>query len=261
LGIPLRQGRSFSDSDSDPFTIPVIVNDRLAQQHFNGTEVLGSTISQGRPASVVGVVGTVSRYEIGEAPKPTIYYHLPQYSWLTTMYVVARSTLTTESVTALVRQAIRELDPAVAVYDARSMEERVNGSVGGRRLAMQLLAGFAALAIVLAVLGIYGLLSYLVAQRHHEFGVRLALGATPREVSWLIVRGGATLAALGLIAGLLAFVAIAPVMSALLYQTGPRDPTAMLVAAGALALATTMACWLPARRAAHVTPLDAIRTE
>lgn len=261
LGIPLLEGRAFTDADNAPTVIPVLINEQLAKQYFGTDDPLGKHVSQGRPATIVGVVGNVRRSDIGEPPKATIYYHYPQYAWLGTMYVALRTTLPADAAAALVRGAVREQDPNVPVFDVMTMDERVERSLGARRLTMLVLTGFAALALALAVLGIYGVLSYSVAQRTHEIGIRLALGAEPQDVVRLIVRGGVGLAALGLAGGLVVFLAISRVLDSLLYGIGPRDPTTIAAGVVLLIIIALIASWLPARRAARVDPVVSLRAE
>jgi ABC-type antimicrobial peptide transport system permease subunit len=161
----------------------------------------------------------------------------------------------------MVAEAIREVDPELPIYDPRTMQQRVARSLGDRSLAAAVLGGFAALALVLALLGTYGVLSYSTAQRTHELGIRIAVGARPDEVIGMVLRSGAVLAAAGLAIGVAVYLGLARVLDSMVYGIGPRDP---VIVAGGLALllgAALLASWLPARRAARLSPMVALRDE
>jgi putative ABC transport system permease protein len=260
MGIPLLRGRAFVAADQGD-NVAAIIDETLAKAFFGDEDPVGKQISQGRPATIVGVVRAVAHGELGEPTHPTIYYHFPQYAWLNFMFAVMRTSLPDESAIGLARSAVRQLDPALPVFDVKTMPERIKGSLAPRRLAMAVLAGFAALSLVLALLGIYGVISYSTAQRTQEIGIRVALGARPQDVTRMVLRGGLGLALIGLGAGTLLFLALAHVVNSLLYGIGSRDP--VTIAGGILLLSTIalIASYLPARRAARVDPLVALRAE
>jgi ABC-type antimicrobial peptide transport system permease subunit len=161
-----------------------------------------------------------------------------------------------------VRNAVSTIDPLLPVYDVARMPERVDRSLGARRLAVTVLGCFAAVALLLAMLGTYGVLSYSTSQRTRELGIRMALGARPGDVVTMVLRNGLTLAALGLMAGALVYLGIGDrVLSALLYGVGARDPVTLVAGVVFLGGAAVLACWIPARRAAAVDPAVTLRVE
>jgi len=209
---------------------------------------------------IVGVVANVAPEALGEAPHPTIYYPLRQLG-TGSAAIVLRASLPPAGAERLVRDAVRALDPQLPVHDVRVMRERVVESLGARRLAVAVLAGFAAIALALAVLGIYGVLSYGVTQRLRELGIRTALGAQARDVVGLVLARGVRLTLAGLVAGTLLFLALGRGLSALLYGVGPRDPVTIASGVALLGAVAIVASWLPARRAARVEPIHILRTE
>jgi putative ABC transport system permease protein len=259
MGIPLLRGRAFDETDRASSPVVAIIDDQLADHYFHGQDPIGKRINQGRDAEIVGVVRRVDQSELGEPPKPMVYYAFAQSPWWSTMVLVARSTLDDAIATRLVRSAVAEVAPRAPVYDVMSMPQRIERSVGARRLAMNVLTGFAALSLVLAVLGIYGVLSYSTSQRTQEIGIRMALGAEPGGVARMVLWNGLALAGVGALAGAGAFLVLGRLLSALLYGIGPRDPATM---AGGVLLVTVVAAaasYLPARRAARVDPVVALR--
>jgi ABC-type antimicrobial peptide transport system permease subunit len=187
---------------------------------------------------------------------------IPQVPWGASGFtVVVRSALPARAVAAMVQRAVRELDPMLPVYDVMPMAERVERSLGSRRLAMTVLTGFAALALLLAVLGIYGVISYTMSQRTHKIGVRMALGARPRDITGMVVRSGLALVGLGLVAGTVVYLAVGRVLSALLYGVGTRDPATLALCTALLTAVALLASYLPARRASQVDPIRVVRGE
>ncbi len=263
LGIPLRRGRAFTRADDSAARPVVIVDEQLAREFFPGQDPVGRLLKQLGDADVeiVGVVGTATRAHVGEARKALVYYPLHQKPWASTVAVVVRGALPPAAADRLVRTAVAEVDRQVPVYDARPMQDRVDESIGGRRLATLALGAFAGAALLLAALGVYGVLSYAVAQRARELGVRSALGAGRGDLERMVVGGGARLAAVGAVAGLLLFLLARRGLAALLYGVGPADPVALGVGTGVLAAAVLLASWIPARRAARVDPAAALRAE
>jgi putative ABC transport system permease protein len=177
------------------------------------------------------------------------------------MFAVMRTSLPDESAIGLARGAVRQLDPTLPVFDVKTMSERIAGSLAPRRLAMAVLAGFAALSLVLALLGIYGVISYSTAQRTQEIGIRVALGARPQDVIRMILRSGLALAVIGLAAGTLLFVGASRAVGSLLYGIGARDPLTILGGIIVLSAIAMVASYIPARRASRVDPLVALRAE
>ncbi|HEY0779553.1 MAG TPA: ABC transporter permease [Gemmatirosa sp.] len=263
LGIPLRRGRTFTRADDSAAVPVVIVDEQLAREFFPGEDPIGRQITQlGRgQLQIVGVVGSTVRLQLGEQRKALVYYPLRQKPWPSILAVVVRGALPPAAAEGLIRAAVAAVDPQLPVFDARPMPARVDESVGGRRLATWALGAFAAVGLLLAALGVYGVLSYAVAQRARELGVRSALGARRGDLERMIVGSGARLAGAGAIAGVLLFLAGRRALAALLYGIGPADPIALGAGACVLAAAVLFASWLPARRAARVDPAVALRAE
>ncbi|MEP7345830.1 MAG: ABC transporter permease [Gemmatimonadaceae bacterium] len=266
MGIPLVRGRVFDASDAVPpdsgsFRFSAIIDEAVARKYFGDVDPIGKVISQGPDAVVVGVVGAVRNGELGQLPYPTVYYPHRQYNWYGSLYVTVRSTLDPTAVLGQVRAAVRQLDENVPLYDVQQMSDRVEESLGQRRLALIVLGGFATLAVMLATLGIYGVISYGVSQRTREIGIRIALGATPSDVLRREMWSGVTLALGGVSLGAIAFLALGQVLSALLYGVGARDPATIISGVVVLLVVSMAASFWPARRAARVPPLEALRTE
>ena len=260
MGIPMLRGRNFSAADANGAE-GVIVDEYLATSFFGNEDPIGKAIIHNNRATIIGVVRSVTQEYLGQAPHPTVYHYYPQSPWLSFATAVVRSSLPDEQVAALVRSAVRDIDPQLPVFDVRSMPERIGASLTPRRLAMYVLLGFAALSLSLSVLGIYGVISYSTAQRTQEIGIRMALGANPRDVTRMVLRDAMLLAAVGVVAGGLLFLGAGRVLASVLYGIGPRDP--LTIAAGVVVLAgvALVASYVPARRAARIDPLVALRGE
>ena len=263
LGIPLVRGRLFDPTDpprrprSDA-AISAVIDASLAEKYFPGEDPVGRTISQGPDAVIVGVVGSVRDSGLDQAAYPTVYYLYRQYP-LFTMSVAVRGGLPAGAVAKLARSAVAALDPQVPLYDVQPLEERVSRSLATRRLAMAVLAGFAALSLLLAVLGVYGVISYGVGQRTREIGIRMALGARPGDVERMVLANGLLLSAVGAVAGTLVFLGLGRVLEALLYGVGPRDPAVLAGGVALLGAVAALASYGPALRASRVLPVVALR--
>jgi putative ABC transport system permease protein len=260
MGVRLVRGRGFAPGDARGAPAVAVVDEELARRHFPGEDPIGKRIRQMDDLEIVGVVANVAPGALGETPHPTIYYPLRQRG-TGGAGVVVRGTLPPPAAARLVRTAVADLDRQLPVHDLRVMQERVVESLGARRLAVAVLAGFAGVALALAVLGIYGVLSYSVSQRARELGIRTALGARTQDVVSLVLGRGARLTALGLGAGALLFLALGRALSALLYGVSPRDPVTFAGGIALLGAVALFASWLPARRAARVDPVTALRAE
>jgi putative ABC transport system permease protein len=218
----------------------------------------------GRLLTVVGIAGDVHIGALDSAINPTIYtsaYQVESGATMRAVFVLRTNLGDPTQLAAAVRSAIWSVDPDVPVFDIRPMTDIVSRSLGTRRFAVTMLTSFAALALALAVLGLYGVLSYAVTQRTPELGVRLALGATPRRVLQLVMTDGLRLTAIGLLLGMLAGAAIARAMSGLLFGVGALDPASFLGAIVVLLIVAAVASFVPARRAARVDPMIALRCE
>jgi putative ABC transport system permease protein len=260
MGIPLLRGRTFTPADADG-PENVIIDEYLAKSFFGNEDPIGKPIIHNNKATIVGVVGSVAVEYLGQAPHPMIYHYWPQNPWLSGATAVMRSSLPNETIASLARSAVRELDPQLPVFDVKSMPERISASLMPRRLSMYVLMGFAALSLALAVLGIYGVISYSTSQRTQEIGIRMALGADPRDVTRMVLRGAMALTTAGVLVGAVLFLGASRVVASILYGIGPRDP--LTIAGGVIVLAAVafFASYIPARRAARVDPLVALRSQ
>jgi len=262
MGIPLLRGRTFEPADAQREDLEaVIVDEYLARSFFPNEDPIGKAITHNNHATIVGVVASVPQEYLGQEPHPMIYHYMPRNPWYGGATAVIRSTLPNATVAAMGRSAVHDIDPRLPVFDVKSMPERVSASLTPRRLAMYVLLGFAALSLALAVLGIYGIISYSTAQRTQEIGIRVALGANPGDVTRLVLGGAMTLAAIGVASGALLFLGIGQVLGSVLYGIGPRDPLTIAGCVLLLSFVAFVASYVPARRASRVDTLVAMRTE
>ena len=264
LSIPLLAGRGFDEHDRLGAGRSMIVSQSMATRFFPGKNPLGQHLivymgDDQSPWQIVGIVGDV-RSDIAAPAKPTMYFPYDQFPY---RYMVLTVRTHTESGSVLdsVRRAVDSVDPDEPVYQARTLDELIDESLVPWRFSMTLLSVFAAMALLLAAAGIYGVMAYLVVQRTHEVGVRMALGARPRDVLRLVVTDGARLALLGVLTGLLISSALTRLMVGLLFNVSATDPTTLGFAACLLVLVALAACYIPAHRAAKVDPIVALRHE
>jgi len=263
MGIPLLRGRTFDKTDAatpQQATWVCVIDETLAKTYFPNEDPIGKRINQGPDATIVGVVGTVSQGALGEPPKATVYYPYTQHAWYSGMYVVTRTTLPMATVVSRVRGALQAIDPNIPLFSARTLDERIAGSLAPRRLAMIVLTGLAALSLGLAVFGLYGVISYVVTQRTREFGIRIALGARPADVQGMVLRQGVLLAFVGVALGLAGAFVATRALSNLLFGISARDPFTFIAVPLVLAAVAVAASYLPARRATKADPLQALRS-
>jgi predicted permease len=262
MEIPLLRGRDFSAHDGETAPRAAIVNQAAAERFWPGGDAIGRRLQffgDPVPANVIGVVRNANYRSVGEPAQPFIYLSLGQYySPIAAVYV--RSFGDPEAAVAHLRKALQPLDRNL-LLEAESFERALREALWAPRLSAGLLAVFGALAVVLAVVGVYGVLSYSVNLRLREIGVRMALGASPREVQVMVLRQGFRLIAWGVLAGLAVSLAGLRWIAQLLYAGGPGDFAAFLMAPAILTRAGMLACWLPARRATRVHPAAALRDE
>lgn len=265
LGIPILRGHDFRESDDESGRRVVIINDALARKHFSGEDPLGQRLRvEGETFTIIGVVGSVRQAGLDHEPLAEIYFSYTAEGatgWLDDAVLVIRTTVPPESVTHEVRAAVKSVDPALPLFGVLTMKQVIDKSLAGRRLNLWLLAIFAGIALVLSATGLYGVISYLVAQRTREMGVRIALGAQRRDVIGLVMRQGAGLTGAGLILGLLGASVVTRVIENLLYGISARDPLTYVALAVVLGAVALLATWLPARRVSKLDPILAIRTE
>jgi predicted permease len=264
MGAALLKGRDFTERDGATAPGVVIVNEALARRHWPGEEPLGKRMTVGgdaRPREVVGVVRDMKQGEWASAPKPEMYLPDSQADAPRSMTLVIRASSDLSEIEPQVRREVWAIDKDLPVSKVTSMEEVVAESVGPQRFNTLLIGVFAAVALTLAAAGVYGVMSYAVAERTHEIGVRMALGARGRDVLGMVLRQGLVLTLLGLAIGLAGALALTRVMNSLLYEVSVTDPLVFGGVATALTLSALLACYVPARRATQVDPLLALRHE
>jgi putative ABC transport system permease protein len=261
MKIPVLRGREFTDFDGPNSTPVITINDTLAQQMFPGADPLGQRILlYGRPREIVAVVGSVRHHGFTRDARPEMIVPYRQFQF-GGMTLVVRSQMERAAVAAEVERAVHALDAQLPVSRVRMMPEFLAASVAQPRFTTLLLTAFAALALVLAVVGIYGVMSYSVSQRTREMAVRLALGARPRELIAMVVGRGLTLAAIGVTLGLIGAIAATRLMTDLLFGVSPTDPATLAAAVAALILFSLAATYVPAARAATVAPASLLKAE
>jgi putative ABC transport system permease protein len=266
VGIPLLKGREFNEHDTVETADAVIVNQELAKRYWPNENPVGKhlqiALEKTRWREVVGVVGSAKLAGLDAKVDPAIYVPLPQNTWpnaLRTSSIVVRTNVEPRSLAQAIRQEVRAVDPALPITQVRTLEEIVDGSLAQRRFNMTLLLIFAAVAGVLALVGIYGVMSYSVAQRNSEMSIRLALGAQQADILKLVVGTGAKLTAAGVLIGLAGAVGLTRLMTGLLYGVSAVDPLVYVIIPLLLAVTALLATYLPARRAAKVDPLIALK--
>jgi predicted permease len=265
MGIPVIRGRTFNEGDKRDTPWVVVISETLARKVFPGEDPIGKRlgIDDGRPPfEIIGIVGDV-RHEKLETESYPEYYRSFYQSPERQVNLVVRAAPSTDPATLqmAVRNAIKQLDREQIVWETKTMEQWRAESVARRRFNMMLLGLFASLALLLAAVGIYGVMSYTVTQRTHEIGIRLALGAQTRDVVRMVVRQGMTLALIGVGVGLLAAFGVTRVMSSLLYGVTSTDTLTFGAVSLLLVVLALLACLIPARRATRVDPMTALRYE
>jgi predicted permease len=259
--VPLLRGRTFAGS-SVADEGAMIISSGMARRIWGDEDPVGKTLKAGPNGefTVIGVVDDVRNLELAVAPTPTMYISSARYSW-SPMNIVVRGAGEDPPGAEVVRSAIRELDPQLALYDVRSSRESIDRSAAQPRLNTILIGLFAVLAAVLAAVGIYGVLAYVIAQRTQEIGIRMALGADAHAVVRHFLAGGAKLMLAGMAAGLAGALIVTRWTQSLLYEVQPRDPWSFGAGLAIVAAITTIACLIPSRRATRVDPLTALRAE
>jgi predicted permease len=266
MRIPLLRGRLFTEHDDDSGRPVAILSESLTRQAFPGEDPLGHQVQlptrkgPGPWTTIVGIVRDVKMEALDLEERPALYRPLWQISSMS-LTLVVRGPGRPGELAARIEQAVRGIDPELPIYAVRSMDEAMASTVSQRRFAMRLLALFAAAALALSALGIYGVVAYSVARRTREIGIRMALGALPRDVLALVLSQSAGLIVAGVGAGLAGAFALTRGLSALLYGISPRDPATFGVITALLVLVALAATWIPARRAARVDPTVALRSE
>ena len=260
LGLTLLQGRWFSDTDAMKSQKVVVVDRVLVDKYWKGQEVLGKRITSGPDDwTVIGVVATVKNASLDEASlKESIYFPMAQDP-RKTMMIVARTAGDPALLSSAVRDAVHAVDPTQPVFNTSTLADRMGKAAQSRRTPVMLLSVFGGLAMILAMLGVYGVLAFSVAQRTTEFGVRMALGATAGDIASLVLRMGFVLIGAGIAIGLGGYVALNRLVESLLFGTTSLDPLMLAAAPLILALVAAAACLMPALRATRISPVAALR--
>ena len=262
LGVPLLAGRTFADSDRQGGERVVLVTQSLARQLWPGVDAVGKRLywggTTGRTRTVVGVTDDFQDVQLDVAGGPMLFLPHAQVD-LPGMTVLLRTTLDAAAIAPALRATVQSLDPALPAADIHEVDASRAAAAAGPRFHTALLGTFAAIAFVLAVTGVYAMLAFTVVERRRELAVRIALGASGREIVRLLVTGGLALAATGTVVGLVLAAGITRVLGSLLYEITPTDPWTFTSAALALLVSATVACYLPARRAGGLDPLTVLR--
>jgi predicted permease len=267
LGIPLIRGRFFNDTDREKSTRVVIINKTLADRYFHGQDPIGHRIKWGPPESdgywmtIIGVVGDVKQFDLEKDILPQTYESYLQYESFPELRIVLRGKSSPQNLITALQNSVHALDSQLPITRIRTMEEVMSRSIAPRRFYLILVVVFAVSAIVLAAVGLYGVVAYAVEQRTREIGIRMSLGAARYDVLKLLLGWALSLVALGVITGIVGSVAITRVLSGFLFGIKPTDPITFLAVPLLLATVALLASYIPARRATKVDPMTALRHE
>jgi predicted permease len=267
IGIPLMEGRTFSEGDTADTALVAVVDQYMAKRYWPRGNAVGGLVRRGLDPNapqyrVIGVVGSVKAADLAESSRQgQIYFTYKQTTDMRGVRLVVKSAGDDPRLAAALRAELRRADSEIALFDVKSMEERLAASMGNRRAAMVICMVFAGLALLLSAIGIYGVLAYTVTQRTREFGIRIALGAGGRDVLRMVVGQGLKLAAVGLAVGIVGAFALTRLMTTMLFQVKPTDPAVYAVVGGGLMLVALAASLIPSLRAVGIHPSTALRYE
>jgi putative ABC transport system permease protein len=266
LRIPILSGRAYDATDLPGGDSRVIINETAARRFFPNGDAIGRRIRigpdpEGAWITIVGIAGDIRNEGVDLPTRPTLYANQRQEAWERSLAVVVRTSGDAATAAQALRAAVKRADPALAIRDIRDLDAVVGSSLGARRFSIGLAVSFAVVALILAAVGLYGVLAYSVTSRTKEFGVRLALGATARAVLVLVVREGVAWATLGLVLGVAAAIAAGRLISGLLFGITPLDASTYVVVALSLLLVVIAACLVPGVRATKVDPLTSMQAE
>src|SRR5262249_19087181 len=265
MRIPLKRGRLFTDQEAAEMRHVVVINEEFAHKNFPGEDPLGKRVvidmkDDNRPCEIIGIVGDSKHMNLDAKVQPMSYWPYPELTYNGMTFVI-RTQGEPTVVAGAARDVIRQIDPEQPVADVRTMESLIGTSVARARFNTLLLTIFGVVALLLAGVGIYGVMAYSVAQRTHEIGVRMALGAGAADVLRLVIRRGLMLALGGVAIGLAGSFALTRLMKTLLFNVSETDPLTFAGVPLLLAFVALLACLIPARRAAKVDPMVALRYE
>jgi len=265
LRTPLTRGRVFTDHDADSTPRVVVVNEAFVRRFSPQREAVGQRLrfvsrGQAQEAQIIGVVGNVRNDGLDIAPPPRVYQSILQYpSQKLAVFLRTRSDVDVKVTKEALAAAVRSINPELPVFGVTSMADLMSASMARRRFSLFLMSVFAVSALLLAALGIYGVMAFVVGQRAQEFGIRMALGAMPRNILGIAVRPGLVLTAAGTIVGLAASIGVTRLMSSVLFGVSSNDPTTFAVVPVMLGIVALAACFVPARRATRVSPMQALK--
>jgi predicted permease len=263
LGIPVKRGRVFDTRDHESAAPAAVISETLAQRYFAGQDPVGRRLLLGRgrlPAEIVGVVGDVKHNSLRSVTRPELYLPLPRFPQASAGLVV-RTSGDPAALLPSIQRRVWSVDSSIPANLAAPVERLLYASMAPARIAGVMLAAFAAATLALGLIGIYGVLSYSVGQRSREIGIRLALGASPGAVLWMVLREALVLSCAGAAVGLAAAFALSRLMSTMLFGVPPHDPATYILAAVAAPCAALAAAWAPARRAMRVDPAASLRAD
>jgi predicted permease len=260
-GIPLKAGREFTEHDADAGEKVVMINESLARTLWPGQDPLGQIMTQDGGRRVIGVVGDVRHFAVEKAGGNEMYIPLRQTNDFREVDLVVRTALPLQGLAAAVREALRPIDPNLPANEFRTLQAMVDKVVSPRRFLVFLLGGFAGFALVLASLGIYGVISYSVNQRVQEIGIRMALGASAMDLQGRIVLGTLGLAGMGMALGAAASRILAGAIGSMLFGVTAGDPVTFLGMGALLIAVAAFAGYIPARRASRIDPIVALRAD
>jgi predicted permease len=274
MGIPLQRGRFFTAQDNEHSPRVVVVDDVFARKFFPREDPVGKRILSDNfdgPAEIVGVVGHVKQWglDMDDTQQLRAQFYLPCMQMPDGFIamtpsgsaMIMRSDAAAAGLIDSIRHASQQVSNELVIFGPQSMDDMIAGSLARRRFSMILLVVFATVALLLASIGIYGVISYVVGQRTHEIGIRMALGARQPDIVRLVLAGAGRLAAIGIAVGLVSALGLTRLMANLLYGVGPNDPLTFLAVPAILISVALLASYLPARRATHVDPMIALRYE
>jgi len=270
LGMTLLRGREFQETDNDTAPVVVMINDACARtywpnedplgKHLRLTPVRAALVTDAPWITVIGVVADARTETLADATPPEVFLSMYQRR-AKDLAIFMRGRLDAAAIPVEVKEQVQSVDPELPVFGAQTLNETVTASLAERRFSMVMIGMFALTALLLAGLGIYGVISYIVSERTHEFGIRVALGAQTRDILGMVLGQGIRLAAAGTAVGLIAALVVSHMMAGLIYGVRPTDPLTFAGVALVLIGVALLACYIPARRAIRVDPITALRYE
>jgi putative ABC transport system permease protein len=263
IGIPLLHGRAFTTADGQDARLVVVINESMARTYWGEDDPVGQRLRFGGPArTIIGVIGDVRHESLDGEPKPEMYVPFTQApNTERRATIVLRTEIDPAAVATGLRNTLLAIDRGLPLDQVQTMEQFVYASVGQPRFRTILLAAFSILALIIACVGIYGVMNYLVSQQTQEFGIRLAIGATEEDVLRLVLRRAALLIGAGLVLGLIGSAMLARLITGMLYGVSALDPLTLVAVSSLLGAVALIASYIPARRATRVDPLTALRYE